>query len=267
MGSRNIQNQTSTHEKRLLNLKSLRLEELKQVLPSIPHKSHILELGAGAGWQAQELQKRGHSVQAIDLETSNYQEYSVFPVIPYDGVNIPFERETFDVIFSSNVLEHVQHLDKLEKEIQRVLKPQGIAIHVLPSGSWRLWTSISHPAWVIRRVSEILRQYHTNPSSSIKKQISSNARWYHVIWPNRHGEKGNHITEVYYFSRHAWRHHFERHGWKLTLVKPLGLFYTGNQILHQHIDFRQRAFLSGLLGSSTCVYICMKPHHSPPLNS
>ena len=57
-------------EQRMLSLRALRNEELNRVLPSFPQEAQILELGAGAGWQALTLQSKGHHVQAVDLNNS-----------------------------------------------------------------------------------------------------------------------------------------------------------------------------------------------------
>lgn len=43
----------------------------------------------------------------------------------YDGKTIPFEKDHFDSVFSSEVLEHVFNPDEILAEINRVLKPGG----------------------------------------------------------------------------------------------------------------------------------------------
>ena len=240
----------------MLNLQALRNEELERVLSFFPREAHILELGAGAGWQALMLQGKGHDVQAVDLNDSSYLEHAVFPVMPYDGYSLPFSSGSFDVVFSSNVLEHIQHLDSFNEEISRVLKPHGMAIHIMPTASWRFWTSITHPAWVMRRIYELIQQRFMTSGSLTGASISSKARWYHTIWPNRHGEKGNSLTELYYFSRCAWGKHFTSHGWNLLKVKPLGIVYTGNQLFHNHLNLQIRSMLASIFGSSSCVYVC-----------
>lgn len=255
-----VHNQEAAYikQQRLLNLRAMRHEELNRILSYFPPESHILELGAGAGWQSLTLQQKGHHVHAVDLIENSYRINAVFPIIPYDGYNLPFDSGSFDIIFSSNVLEHIQHLDLFEEEILRVLKPDGLAIHILPTGSWRFWTSITHPAWVLRRLIELLYQYSASSELQHTSNIPSNAHWYHAIWPNRHGEKGNSLTELYHFSRYAWRKHFKIHDWHLQKVEPLGIFYTGGQILHKHLKMGLRCKLAKLFGSSTCVYVCRR---------
>lgn len=68
----------------------------------------------------------------------------------YDGKTIPFEDNTFDSIFSSEVFEHIFNLEEIMKELYRVLKPNGkilvtcpfaIAEHEMPNDYAR-YTSV-----------------------------------------------------------------------------------------------------------------------------
>ena len=58
----------------------------------------------------------------------------------YDGRNLPFPDENFDVICSNAVLEHVNPNDfaKLSNEISRIMKPSGISYHL-----WHNYYSLS----------------------------------------------------------------------------------------------------------------------------
>lgn len=112
-------------EQTTLHLETIRHYELHRVVKTFPRGGKILEIGAGAGWQAGELQKLGYEVSAIDIEESNLINERIYPVINYDGHIIPFEDNYFDIIFSSNVLEHVPHILQFQSEIHRVLKPGG----------------------------------------------------------------------------------------------------------------------------------------------
>ncbi len=158
-------------EEALEYLEAIRTYEINFVLDMLPPRGRVLEIGAGTGWQARVLENRGYDVSAIDLASSNYRANRVWPVTEYDGKSIPFADNTFDIIFSSNTLEHIPNIYEFQKEIHRVLRLDGIVLHVLPSSSWRLWTNITHllKCWTI---------------------------------PTTHGEHaGNSLTEIYYFSR------------------------------------------------------------------
>jgi SAM-dependent methyltransferase len=53
------------------------------------------------------------------------------------GEQIPFENNFFDIVYSSNVLEHVQDPPRVLAEAVRVLKPGGVMVCVVPNyGSW-----------------------------------------------------------------------------------------------------------------------------------
>ena len=90
------------------------------------------------------MAKSGCVVTSIDLAARQRSDRQYFPVIDYDGEQLPFSENSFDVVYSSNVLEHVERLEVTLAEIQRVLRKHGIAIHVLPTPTWRIWTSLTH---------------------------------------------------------------------------------------------------------------------------
>jgi SAM-dependent methyltransferase len=52
--------------------------------------------------------------------------------VPIDIMNIEFPDETFDFIYCSHVLEHVEDDRKAMREFRRVLKKDGIAVLLVP---------------------------------------------------------------------------------------------------------------------------------------
>lgn len=220
------------HEQTLAHLEGIRKCELGTVLGLLPASGRILEIGAGTGWQANSLKRHGYEVQAIDLPASTYSENRIFPVIDYDGKNIPFADNTFDIVFSSNALEHIPHLHEFQNEIHRVLKPSGIAIHVIPSGSWRFWTNVT---------------------------------FFLTVWTFSapHGEHAkNSFTEIYYFSRRWWTRLFRDTGWQVVSYYPNKLFYTGCSVKDARLNIELRKKLSHLLGSSCHIFILSENNSS-----
>lgn len=242
------------------HLREIRMYELEQVIGLFPAGARLLEIGAGAGWQSKELARRGFKVEAIDLSISCYAATQVWPVTQYDGFNIPFPNGYFDVVFSSNTLEHIPHLEVFQQEIKRVLVPQsGFAIHILPTASWRLWTSISHYLFVLRTGFVALGMVRDHGELGVfEKTRKKNAPLEilrKAIAPPRHGELGNATSELLRFSKQGWLGMFHRTGWRVEKKIPAGLFYTGYSVFGAQIGIPTRRYLSRWFGSSTIAYV------------
>ncbi len=242
-----------------LNL--IRDAELHEVLPRLRNAGKILELGGGTGVQAKRLSDAGCDVVSVDVPDSSYASNRVFPVIDYDGYRLPFADNSFDTIFSSNVLEHIPHLESFHSELVRVLRPGGECIHIMPTGAWRFWTSVAHYMEFTQRVGHVL--WKSLPRSSNPKVAVCNlrtccheaaglARAY--IIPPRHGDKGNCLTEIYFFSRSFWIAHFKRNGYHVEEVIPMRLFYTGHMVLGAQWSTQSRRKASRVLGSACMLY-------------
>lgn len=216
-------------ERTLAHLEAIRHYELDVVAAILPPRGRLLEIGAGTGWQAHALALHGYDVSAVDLSSSNYAAARVFPVMDYDGHTLPFGDDTFDIVYSSNLLEHIPHLESFQKEIHRVLRPVGCVIHVLPSGSWRFWTNLTH-----------LLRYRSQP--------------------HPHGEHAaNAVAEIGQFSRWRWRQALRGAGWTVAAERANRLFYTGNSILDRRLGITMRGWLSRMLGSSCHIFVLRKP--------
>lgn len=247
----------------LEHLENIRVHELNCVLPYFNPPGKVLELGAGSGWQAKKIEALGNTVSAIDLKESSYANDRIFPVIDYNGKDIPFDDNTFDYVFSSNVLEHVSHIDEMNTEIKRVLKKDGIAVHILPSSSWRIWTTLTHYIWLAKKVSLTALSLAYKPtgkdtpvndgSHTPPQQNAVSIR--RVLLPNLHGERGNVVSEIYYFSRAYWKKAFTRSGFTIKEISETKLVYTGNSTLDHKLPISTRRALSGILGSSCNIFV------------
>ncbi len=231
-------------------LDCLRSSEIEVIINRLPAGDiRILEIGAGTGRQAAEIRKRGFEVEAIEIPDSNYKEERVFPIMDYDGVTIPFPDASFDVVFSSNVLEHVRDLEKMHAEIRRVLKPGGYCLHILPTHAWRIWTTLASIPDGFLRVAAMGTQLR-NPKSWPKALWRMGS----FVWQRRHGERGNPFTEVFYFHPSWWRRNFRENGFTLNHDAPVGLFYTGHMVGGSALSIANRQALSHYLGSACHLY-------------
>jgi SAM-dependent methyltransferase len=247
-------------------LDRLRAAELDTILTLANGlEGKVLEIGGGTGSQAAILQHRGVDITSIEMAGSNYRHARVFPLIEYDGVHIPFEDGTFDTLFSSNVLEHVPHLDMFQIEMMRVLKPKGRAIHVMPSHTWRLWSNVTHYVSLVQKLilAPVAGVTLSNASALPQGAGSSLAsRLKRAAIPARHGERGNVFTEAFYFRPAWWRRRFEEAGWIVEDVSPVPLFYTGYMVLRDRLDVPLRRKLAVRLGAASTCFILRKPDNA-----
>jgi SAM-dependent methyltransferase len=181
-------------------------------------------------------------------------------VQPYDGHRLPFPDRSFDMVFSSNVLEHIAHVEAFQAEIRRVMKPGGRAVHVVPSASWRLWTIATH--YLNLPVQAVVRlggrsSSERDPTGGSRGEVirSGRSRILNALFEWRHGERGTTLGELYLFSRPAWTALFRRNGFAVETVAPLGLFYTGYALCGERLSMAARRKLARALGSATVLYV------------
>lgn len=226
-------------------LTRLRSEELDVLAASTPPGTRVLEFGAGTGEQARLLSDRGFDVVAIDLASSGYVRDRQFPVIDYDGRRIPLPDSSVDVIFSSNVLEHVEDLATTFAEFRRVLRPDGLGIHAMPTPAWRFWTFVSGVPTSIVALAKL------------KPKVAVGA-----LLPIGHGTSWEGVSELWTFSPRWWRATFAKHRFQIVEDRPLGLFYTGHFLLGERLPFERRRQLARTLGSATHIYV-VRPDRGP----
>lgn len=102
----------------------------------ISKSAQIIEVGCGGGIFCEYIAKEGYNITGVDLSsgaisvakehasinnlTINYQVASVY--------QLPFADESFDVVMSSDFLEHIDDLETAIYEMSRILKPNGLFI-------------------------------------------------------------------------------------------------------------------------------------------
>jgi SAM-dependent methyltransferase len=114
------------------------------VKKEIPKDSFVLEVGCGEGYGTSLLAKSGFSIVGLDIDeetiknvSQKYQTQNC-RFVWYDGKKIPFDDETFDVVISFQVIEHIQDDFSFVKEINRVLKKGGKLFLTTPNRLYRL---------------------------------------------------------------------------------------------------------------------------------
>ena len=113
--------------------RTIRTLEILSVFRLINHKpKRILDFGYGDGQITNSLHKSGYDIIGLDNSKGNYnQARNLFPDCDfrlYDGLNIPFENNSFDTIILNDVLEHIPYelMDNLIVNLKNVIAPSGI---------------------------------------------------------------------------------------------------------------------------------------------
>lgn len=105
-------------------------------------RGRVLEIGFNEGYSPISLARLGFEVHAIDnsygLDTSAPGEIAFVAKHANAAINTayaditkrtPYPDAYFDYVFSASVLEHVIEIDDALREIKRILRPGGLAIH------------------------------------------------------------------------------------------------------------------------------------------
>lgn len=91
-----------------------------------------------AGFQAYGVDIRWPGATRMDLEQDTDLGRAGFLRYYEEAKRLPFDDDTFDVVISDQVFEHVVPIESAVREIGRVVKPEGVMYHHFPSRSvWR----------------------------------------------------------------------------------------------------------------------------------
>ena len=106
----------------------------ERILAYLKPESIVLDLGAGAGIVSQ-MNFRGLPAQmcGVDLDPRVVDNPMLDEGRVASATGIPFEDNRFDVVFSDNVLEHLEEPLQVFREVVRVLKPGGVFLFKTPN--------------------------------------------------------------------------------------------------------------------------------------
>lgn len=108
--------------------------------------ARTLVAGCGVGMYAGEIRRRfTESVQAFDIEFGRARQarQEAPDALTAAGEQIPFAAETFDVLLSHEVIEHVADDRESAREMVRVLKPGGRILLFCPN-RWHPFETHGH---------------------------------------------------------------------------------------------------------------------------
>lgn len=97
-----------------------------------PINKKILDLGCGSGYIGMEYVKNNNVVFA-DNNKEELAKISVGSKVLINATDIHLKKETFDIIFCTDVLEHIKNDKKVLENIYKILKKEGIVVITVPA--------------------------------------------------------------------------------------------------------------------------------------
>ena len=218
----------------------------------IPKQATFLDVGCGAGYSLMKaFTELECEVQGIDPEPGAHGVgrftqglWKERPIIQANAEQLPFPDASFDVVYSSHVLEHVNSEEYALQEMKRVLKPNGVLIIGMPTAAMSCIALLS--AWFFTTHISI---YHFVRSIGSKEMFT---RFVRIILPTSHS-----VPRAKYVTYDLF--HYRISIWKKTvgsIFKIKGIITPG---LYPYPDYIQWFPLikKGKLSSSV-FFICRK---------
>lgn len=220
----------------------------------------VLELGCGNAFGSALLSAGRELMVATDLASPDVQSHSIglgkarelvsglglkyCRVMAASGEALPYRDQSFDLVFSLFVLEHIGDRDRCLAEMHRVLERGGLAVHAVPGAMWvadaplrfyvylagRLLAHVAH-----RREKRGFAALGPHDGGCAAAGTAGLWRLFRERYPQfplppPHGAYRSYREELAGCSRSRWVELFERHGFRVLacrpiMVLPLGLFH------------------------------------------
>ena len=217
----------------------------------------ILEIGGGDGFIAKKIHEQGYEITSID-QIPKFPQY--FPVIIGNAAKLNFESEKFDIIFSSHVIAHIDEIESFFAECKRVLKKNGLMIHIVPSNAWSIGTNFWHyillPKFFMEwKKSNLLVANNSNRNMNLRKKEKTVNKIMNVLFLHPLGVNPSFIHEFYYFSKYRWKKIFQDQGFNIINVKNGPYFYSGHNILKNKLHRLRRILAKSGFAGSFCFVL------------
>jgi ubiquinone/menaquinone biosynthesis C-methylase UbiE len=258
------------------HLHKIKKREVECIFSKCPEKLFQmgLELGAGDGFQSTLLTKYISKLISTDYNPYRLKRKSnksiEYRICDAETINNIFNKKQFDIVFSSNLLEHVPHPQKVLKGTYEILKDNGITIHIVPSPFWKLCHLLLHiPNKCIVALDLLINKRNAinieknkkypklgnNPKTQKKRRIF----FHRLLMPEPHGVSTNNFKEFYAFSKLRWKREFEKANFELIRIIK-GPVVSGYGF---GLDFL-RNILERFGFTSEYIYIAVKKEMSSP---
>jgi len=197
-------------------------------------ESSVLEIGSGDGTQAHMIAKEVAELIATDIDEKKVAHLreifhdceSVKTAVVNAEELEDFDRESFDLVIASNVMEHTQNPVHTLQQIHTVLKPRGFLAVALPNRTWKTFNALVRYMLALR-----------------------NRNWKALLSvPIVHGEYKSNREEFLSFGRKSWEKKFRDADFKITAVVRFPFYYGHSTKLFPLLKLGNNLHLSSSFG-------------------
>lgn len=195
----------------------------------------VLEIGAGDGFQSEIIHYYAKKIVSTEYNVERFltlnakNDNSMYKIV-CDAENLPFKDKFFDMVFSSNVLEHIKDRKSCMNEINRVLKKDGLMIHVMPNRLMKFFNFFLYYLFglylLINKKRRIIL-FNKIKENTTRDNIKSKDKIFLAkLLPPIHGEYNSHIEEFVYYGKKRWIEFFNKQGYQVQRVEKLSISST-----------------------------------------
>jgi SAM-dependent methyltransferase len=136
---------------------------------------HILDIGCGKKPYEKFILENSQVLNytGLDIENALIYDNLVKPDYTWDGVVMPFDNNSFECAFGTEVLEHCPEPEIVLKEVFRVLKPNGVFFFTVPF-LWNLH-EVPHDEY---RYTPFSLERHLKKAGFTNIQIKATGGWH-----------------------------------------------------------------------------------------
>jgi SAM-dependent methyltransferase len=279
------------HTDPLVALHQVRRSTIQALFASCPDRvfADALELGAGDGYQSTLLSRYAGRLVSTDYSPRILARQGTdrvqYRVCDAERVGECFAERSFDLVFSSHLLEHLPRVDRALAGIRDVLRDDGVTVHVMPSVFWKVCQlGLQLPDNLLRAIElasdggrrhelrERIRTFGSqeragsagatwgeDPNPKLARPRTPTPYLQRLLVPEIHGVEDGHWAELAAFSRRRWIAQLERAGFQVVAVLR-GAVYSGYAFGFE----RGRQLLERLGFTSEYAYVALKAGHSSP---
>lgn len=213
---------------------AIRKEEIKRAFSLIPVKkfNNGIEFGAGDGYQTTLIEPMCSKFVSSDLNFKRLKDEFKIVSVDYraydaDSLSGIFGPNTFNLIFSSNLIEHLSNRKSFLQNTKEMLSSDGYAVHVVPAKMVKFtYLLLFYPNLLVLIIDRLIGIFENKPifrgsANNFENNINSNKadklnKWKRILLPQIHGNYKTHTEEWRSWSRKSWQKLFENNGYTVV---------------------------------------------------